>query len=105
MELTKKQLRSLSLANSYRDSPPTLLDLVKINFSSLFISIVVFGGIAVIFFFVNLEFVGLFLIGYLFGILRRDFQAITGSIRFWHVAKEITNWQRLDEILNENKTT
>jgi len=41
--------------------------------------------------------------GYLFGVLYRDFQWLHVTHRFWPVSAQVTNWQRVDELIEENE--
>jgi len=104
MELTPKQIRQLQKLQQFRNSSPTVGEYFLMAWKVYFVIIVV-GCIGIVFSFeedwpaASGLFAGLVLMT-----LQRDFRWYKHIVRSWPLTKEITDWERVDELLKSTQT-
>ena len=107
MNLTKRQLLQLKRGREMKDNPPTMFSYLKTGKWKYLYMFLLFGCISIYAWFQKEYIVLAFVIGYSLGVFYRDFQWAVVFRRFWPISLEITNWDRVDELIseNENQTT
>ena len=105
MKLTKRQLIQLKRGKEYRSNPPTVFAMFAKSKWKYLYMFLLYVGVSGYFWF-NQEYVLSALFGgMLFGILYRDLKWSLVLTRFWPVSAEITNWDRVDELISEHEET
>ena len=105
MELTDRQIKQLEMINSQREQQPHFWSVVRKNARNIFLNVVIYIGIALLCFSADWAGIGFIMIGYLIGILNRDFRNIKSAVSNWEFNRQILNWERIDELLNDKKET
>ena len=105
MQLTDKQAKRLRVARRFRASPPKLFWYVKSYWRSyLFLSAL--GAFAIgIFAWAGWPIVAGFFAGLVLGTFVRDFRWYKQFVEGWPLTNEITNWDRVDELLGDTSQT
>jgi hypothetical protein len=103
MKLTKLQRKTLQFLYLFHSKAPTVFRQMGFNWIALLPVFV----IAVLGCFVisipGFENIGWLWIGFAGGAFGRDIGRFRGIVRVWPIYKEITNWQRVSELLESNE--
>jgi hypothetical protein len=103
MKVTEIQLASLKLLRQHRSKPLMAMDLFKESWRKyvlglalliVAIAVCVLGGSTLI---------AVFLGGYLVGIVTRDVQWMRNEMQVLPLTSEITNWERVEQLIQENE--
>lgn len=106
MQLTKQQVARLKQIQIYRQATPTFLGVLRRSRGwawAVLALALVFGLFAIA---PNASpRYGWFLLGFIVGSLYVSFATVIRALKLWPLSREITNWNRVDELLRENETT
>jgi hypothetical protein len=103
MKLTAIQLSSLKLLLQHRSKPLTSMDIMKASWRKYMLSLAVFiVAISACVLSGSMVF-GVLLGGYLVGMVTRDFQWIRNQIEVLPLTSEITNWERVEQLIQEHE--
>ena len=103
MNLTKVQLRSLKLLLKQRSKPLTTTDFVRESWRQYAFALAAVGvGIAASIL-IGYTAVALLLGGYILGVVERDFQWIGSYKQVAPLTSEITKWERVEQLVQENE--
>ena len=105
MQLTDKQAKKLRVARGFRTSPPTLLWYVKSHWRS-YLFLAGLGAFAIGFFaWAGWPIVSGFFAGLVLATFVRDFRWYKQFVEGWPLSNEITNWERVNELLGDTPQT
>ena len=105
MNLTREQRKNLELYKTYRDSPPSIWQLLWANspryllFAFLVILLYVLAPLA------GIETIPLIATGLFLGVLGRDIGRFLQFTRVWPVTAAVIDWSRLETLLVEPPPT
>ena len=103
MKVTNLQLTSLKLLLQQRSRPLTTMDFFKQSWRKyLFILLLLLGAITTCAL-SGLTPMALLLGGYLVGVIERDAQWIRNEMEVMPLTSEITNWERVEQLIKENE--
>jgi hypothetical protein len=100
MKLTAFQLKTLRAFNRFRNQSSTLGRLIALNWSTC-LRLVIIGAVGYAVTLVLLPVAGWIIIGIAAGSLCRDIARFRGTVRSWAVYKEIINWQKVTDLMDE----
>jgi hypothetical protein len=104
MQLTTHQIRQLQLTRRLRDEPPTVSGFFWSG-RWRYVYLVALGAIATAFFvWGGWPIVGGFFAGLVLANFQCDLRWYREFVRTWPMSREITNWQRVDDLLNQVQT-
>ncbi len=102
MKPTKAQIKVLKFYAKYHNEPMTPVALVRAHWLAwLVLVLVVVVGAS--FIFLGLPAIGWVYIGISLGAFLRDVSRIIATIRVWPMLHEVTNWERLFEIIKTSE--
>jgi hypothetical protein len=61
------------------------------------------GGVAALWWWGGWQLGGMLIAGILLGCIWRDIVWFSLTVKNWPLSKEVTNWQRVEELITENK--
>ena len=99
MSLTKSERRNLQLYERYRDAPPTLWGLIKLNLLRYLVSALLVFLLYQIAPGAGLESLALIVIGLFIGSLVRELAHFWRFVRFWPTQSAVMDWQRVEDLL------
>jgi hypothetical protein len=102
MNLTAIDRQQLRMVRDFRDAPPTVLHYVKTNWKSTLLIGVLCTVAAVVYYRGGWPVVSGFFVGTLFGVITRDAGWYRKLVRSWPLSREITDWSRVDELIERN---
>jgi hypothetical protein len=103
MKLTEIQLRSLKLLQRHRSRPLTAMDFFKESWRKYALALVLVTGAIVALAVSGVAVLAVFLGGYLLGVLERDILWVRNEMRVLPLSSEITNWERVEQLIQENE--
>jgi len=101
MSLTKTEQRFFKLVRNYETNPPTLL---KLFFGCLPIGVLLPIGLVIIAFLSyhnGQRLTSMLCLGALCGIWMTFFRSVIASLRVWTILIRVINWQKYDELMEE----
>lgn len=102
MKLSTSQLKQLRALRAQRESSPTILGYLKATWRATALLSTLCISAAAIYYWAGWFLPGGFFVGVLFGVLVRDAGWYRRLVRNWPVSKEITDWSRVDELIDRN---
>ena len=102
MKLNKRQVAYLQRAIKFRDNPPTLRDVLFSGLWKYLYMLALCGGLSILLYQFGYIVLSAFVVGYFVGVIYRDLQWVNVTNKLWPVSSEVTNWQRVEEILAQN---
>jgi hypothetical protein len=103
MKLTAYQLKALQATFQARDSGPTVTDQFVRGWKTYFALIIVGGALSAFYWWGGWPVASVFIVGFCTGALWRDITWARLRVRLWPLSKEITNWERVSDLLAENE--
>ena len=103
MQLTKAHLAQLKRALAHRTAPPTLWQMWLFSWRKNLVILGLYGGAAWFTWSTGSSWLTAFLLGYLLAVLIRDVQWLIVHKRFWPVSSAVTDWQKVEQLINENE--
>ncbi len=104
MKISKSNLKQLKASTKYKGQSISAFFMYRRAWKAHLINIVTFSTLTYLAYsFVSKQH-AIFVIGVLFGLLVRDFAWHRTLSKFWPVSDAVTNWEKVDEIINENET-
>ena len=101
MKLTKEQKKNLELYLLYRDSPPTIWQLLKMNLWRYLLFAVLVGLLYLLAPVAGTESIPLLATGLFLGVLGRDVGYFLRFIRVWPATAIVLDWARVEKLLSE----
>ena len=102
MQLTPRQAKKLRTAQAFRQTPPTLRWFVQASLRTYLYLLVVAGSGAVFFYWAGWPIASGVLVGFFFATIARDLRWYALLVRDWPLSREITRWERVDELLGSS---
>jgi hypothetical protein len=101
VQLTDRQAKQLRVAHGFRTSSPTLLWYIKSHWRA-YLYLICVGALAIGFFaWADWPTASAFSAGLVLATLWRDIRWYNQFVEGWPLTNEITNWDRVDELLAE----
>jgi hypothetical protein len=102
MNLSESQLMQLKRGREMKENPPSMFSYLKSGRRTYLYMLFLTAGVSIVFWYWKAYGYLAFVLGYFLGVMYRDFQWSVVFRRFWPVSVEITNWQRVDDLIREN---
>lgn len=103
MKITEIQLRSLKLLQRHRSRPLRAMDFIQESWRKYALALALVAGASVVLALSGVSVIAVFLGGYLVGVVERDVQWVRNEMRVLPLTSEITNWERVDQLVQENE--
>jgi len=104
MRLTTQQLQQLKKMREFREVSPTIARYIRLGWRA-YAYLLVVGAAGIIFFlWAGWPAASTFFAGMVLATFLRDLGWYRRMVNSWPLVHEITNWQRVDEILNQFHT-
>jgi hypothetical protein len=103
MNPTKLQLRSLKLMLRQKSRPLTAMDLIKESWQNYTLTLALVTVAIAVSVLNGWTALAIFFGGYLAGIVERDFQWLRNQVKVLPLSSEITNWERVEQLVQENE--
>ncbi len=101
MNLTPSQERQLKATLKFRDRPPTVWWFVRASWR-VYAYFAIFGAIGIpLSQWAGLPLLSAFIVGVIFSAVVRDLKFFRQFVKGWPLSNEITNWDRVNELLNQ----
>lgn len=102
-QLSPTQRKYLSSWRAFHDKPPTIAELIRLNVRRFLILSICLVGPSVMAVYDRSYVVAAMGLGVFFGILLRDFGAFRTTVYLWPALNNVVDWNRLNELLDEEK--
>ena len=102
MQLTIRQVRQPRMSRACRDKPPTVLWYVRRSWRAYLLLGCVCGGGIAFFLWGGWPIASGFFAGFLLAAVARDLRWYSQFVQSWPLSNEITNWNRVDELLRSS---
>ena len=104
MKISKNHLNQLKLSKKYRGEKKSAILFYVLAWKAHLANIILFS----ILIYIAYKYIGfehsIFIGGALFGLLLRDLAWRIMLAKFWPVSDAVTNWDKVDKIIEENET-
>ena len=104
MILSKRQIKQLQMAKKHKDSPPGVSMYFRSNWRTYLVLVVVGVASTVFFSWGGWPVASGFFAGLFIAMIARDLRWFEAMVKGWPLQREITNWERVDELLQHDKT-
>ena len=104
MKISKSHLKNLKVSKKYEGKERSAISTYFSAWKAHLINIVIFISFAYLAYRYNGIEYAFFVFGGLFGLLIRDFAWHRMLARFWPINDSITDWEKVDKIIDENET-
>ena len=101
MQLTLKQVQKLKLSRELKASAPTFATLFRMAWRHYLVLTLVFLGVIAYFLVAGENSVAIFFGGMFIATFLRDIKWNNQFVRDWPLSNEITNWDRVDQLLTQ----
>jgi len=102
MRLTQKQIKQLRMSRDLRERNPTLGWYIRGVWRYYLAILVFFLAVICFYTWAGWPLASAFVAGMLTAVLLRDLKWYRQMARGWPLSREITNWERVDELLAES---
>ena len=105
MKLTKFQLKTLKKSLDYYEKPPTFFaTLKKLYLSPCGLKYLLIFGYSLFVWYGGWELIAAAFSGLGVGFVLKDIGYLRVSMKVWQINKEITDWDKVREIISDNET-